>query len=183
MKKVVLLGDSMLARLNRDDDKGWVSLFNELFPKVELLDLSYSGTNISYGLEQASNNTLESGTSVFVMFGTNDAASWKRVPIEEFESTYKKLLDVLVSEKCKITLITPPPVKLEKQAPPGRSNEELNKYSEVVRSLAKKYDVKLIDLYKKITKEMSRADVHSDDGVHLNEVGYRVLLKEMKAVL
>ena len=182
MNTIALLGDSTFARLNREGEEGYFYLLKEFFPLSKIFDLSSGGANVLVGITQVSNKNLKSGTYVFVMFGTNDAASWKKVPIEEFESTYKKLLDVLVSIKCKPILVTLPPVNTKKQAPPGRSNEELEKYSGVVKALAKNYNAKLIDLYKIIIKEMKREDVHCEDGVHLNEVGYRLLLREMKLV-
>jgi lysophospholipase L1-like esterase len=114
------------------------------------------------------------------MFGTNDAASWKQVPIDRYEDTYRKVLDVLVQKELKVVLITPPPVNTAKQSSPGRSNEELNKYACVVHKISKDYDTGLIDLYEIIDNEMKNKDVHSDDGVHLNRVGNTLLLEQMK---
>ena len=181
MESITLIGDSMLARLNRTDEKGFPDLFQKFLPKVDLLDLSRGGTNILFGLEQVSSNEINPESRVFIMFGTNDAASWKQVPINIYEDTYRKVLDILVSKKLKVILITPPPVNKEKQAPPGRSNNELSNYADVVRRLSQGYGVGLIDLHQIIENAMRDGDVHLDDGVHLNQEGNTLFLEQMKS--
>jgi lysophospholipase L1-like esterase len=178
---MTLIGDSMLARLNRTDEKGFKDLFQEFFSNIDLLDLSKGGTNILFGLEQVFNNEINPNSKVFTMFGTNDAASWKQVPIDIYENTYREVLNILVSKNLKVILITPPPVDVEKQTPPGRSNKELIRYANVVRRLSKEYNVGLIDLNEIIGNAMKDQDVHLDDGVHLNQRGNILLLEQMKS--
>ena len=183
MNTLALLGDSTFARLNRVGDNGFLHLFKETFPNIKLLDISSSGANVISGFTQLTNTNLESEIPVFVMFGTNDSASWKKVPIEEFESTYEEIIERILSTNNKIILITPPAVNTKKQTPPGRSNEELKIYSEVVRSLVEKYEIGLIDLNMITSENMKLQDIHCDDGVHMNDAGYRILLKEMRSVM
>lgn len=183
MKKVLLIGDSHLARLNRIEEGDPGRFFKRELPSIEIVDLSSGGANVRDGYEALSEYTLEKEGLAFVMFGTNDAASWKQVPIDEFKSKYSEIVKTLSSKKVKTVVVTPPPVDTDKQTPPGRSNETLNQYSEVVRKVANNSGVVLIDLFTLISIEMKKNDIHLKDGVHLDRDGYKILINEMKKLI
>lgn len=172
MNNIVLLGDSHLTRL--------VSPKRKLAPNLYIQNLTSGGADTNDGLKTIKNEKIIKHSTVFVSFGTNDAASWKKVPLVSYKRNYLKIIMILKQRECKIVLITPPSVNEKKQIPPGRSNKALARYADVVKEIADRNETRLINLFSIISEKMSSIDPHLADGVHLNKIGYSILIKMMK---
>jgi lysophospholipase L1-like esterase len=181
--KLILLGDSHLARENQDGVTGLIPRIRQDFQDIEIMNFTNGGANTVLGLEIVKTLELtEKADAALVMFGTNDAASWKLVPLENFTANYEGVIEKLKRLVKRIILVTPPPVNEKKQIPPGRSNKTIGEYAKAVAALADKQKLAFVDLFSIITDLMKAKDVHMADGVHLNDLGYEAFYKELEAV-
>jgi lysophospholipase L1-like esterase len=184
MKELVLLGDSHLSRHTEDAGEVLAPKFSANFPEIHIVNLAKGGVNSNYALDVLPKSQLPESFISIVLFGTNDAAPWKQVPINIFTENYRKLITYLKNNGCSdLILVTPPPVNIQKQIPPGRSNEVLQNYSEAVKQLAAEYQTKCLDLFSILIDAMKTSDVHFQDGVHLNSQGYDIFFKEIQRLI
>lgn len=180
----ILLGDSHLARVDKDGVAGLIPRLEKALPDLRLVNMARSGANTITGLELLKTEPVSGRADVaLVMFGTNDAASWKEVPLEQYRANLHEMVSGLRDKTGSVILVTPPPVNVEKQAPPGRSNETLAVYSRVVVEEAKAVGVKYLDLFSLLSGIMKEKDIHIADGVHLNDAGYEVFFENLLPLL
>lgn len=129
---------------------------------------------------------------VLIMLGTNDAnpkwcldpnrkTSFDGTPQEEFKANYVKLIEAYKkhNSEVKIFILTTLPVWPDKKPNHptiyGRK-EQLNEWVlPLIKEIATEQKLPLIDVH----KMMKDAHKNSEDGVHLNEKGYRVLAKKI----
>jgi hypothetical protein len=76
--RLVLLGDSHLARVRRDLHR----LRGGGSTEVEIVNAAVGGAFVSDLAEQALEVGLQPGDRVAVSVGTNDAAPWKQIPLD-----------------------------------------------------------------------------------------------------
>ena len=119
---------------------------------------------------------------VSILIGIND--TWRRFdssiisPIEEFEKTYRKLLDQVV-ENTQARLVLCEPFVLD--FPPDRRawRPDLNPRIEVVRQLAAEYSAILVPLDGLFAAACTKAEpaFWADDGVHPTLAGHGLIAK------
>jgi lysophospholipase L1-like esterase len=88
---------------------------------------------------------------------------------------------IKLSRKRKVILMTPNPYYPDDYL----RNIQLFKYVKVVRQVAKKYDVRLVDNYQNFS-EAGRVDVlpsYYKDDLHLNAKGYQLIFNNIKGEL
>ncbi len=177
---ILLLGDSHLSRNSGDAGESLILLFKKSFPDTIIQNLAKGGADTRYGKSILSQHHIILPTLALVLFGTNDAASWKQVPLQEFSENYADIISKLKSDNVSsIILITPPPVNQKKQTPPGRSDTDIHQYAQEVINLANKYQLDCLDLYSLLKSVMIKEDIHYRDGVHLNERGYIIFFNAL----
>ena len=124
---------------------------------------------------------------VSILIGIND--TWRRFdssiisPIEEFEKTYRKLLDQVV-ENTQARLVLCEPFVLD--FPPDRRawRPDLNPRIEVVRQLAAEYSAILVPLDGLFAAACTKAEpaFWADDGVHPTLAGHGLIKAWLEAV-
>lgn len=130
---------------------------------------------------------------VFIYIGVNDV--WHKrsygtgTDPDKFERFYTAIIKKLQAKNIKIVLVTPAVVGERTDA----SNEldgDLNFYSNIVRNLAKKNSLPLVDLRqdfldysKKNNPDNKDSGILTTDRVHLNEKGNQLVADEMWKVL
>jgi lysophospholipase L1-like esterase len=114
------------------------------------------------------------GPSIF-SFGTNDAAPWKQVPLDEFGRNYEQLLRTCAGE---IVVVGPTPVT-EKLAWP-RTNALQRRYSDAAAAVTADVGGAFIDTIELLSDP---EPVLLEDGVHLTDLAYEKLAEAVLAAL
>lgn len=168
--RTVLLGDSHLARIRRD----LAALENNVLNAAE------GGTSSLALLAQAAAVKVRPDDFLVVSVGTNDAAPWKRVALPDFKRALSSCFRLVPTGSC--AYIAPPGV-IESwlTGSADRSNALLDEYRDAGIATCAENGVHVV-----------RADLllgplggtaFTDDGVHLNASGYRVLLPAIAAAI
>ena len=112
---------------------------------------------------------------IFVAYGAMESYEGREgLPV--FEKHMDTLLDTLEATNARIVLVsTIPQENLGPPLPdPQKNNENLELYSHSIRSLAKKRNLWFIDLFAFMETVMEQsASPLTDNGLHLNDAGYR----------
>lgn len=131
--------------------------------------------------------------TVVIWVGVNDV--WHKKTFgtgtdpDKFEKFYNALIKKLQSRNIKVLLCTPAAIG-EKTDHSNELDGDLNKYSSIIRNIAKNNNCGLIDLRKTFLQynlannsENKDRNILTSDGVHLNEKGNRLVAEEMMKAL
>lgn len=199
--KVIFFGDSIteLGVKTRDDSgKGYVLKIDSLCKaegKSALYDFVGAGVsgNKVYDLYlRLEEDVLAKNPDVVVIYiGVNDvwhkATSGTGTDADKFERFYNAILKKLKEKNIRVILCTPAVIG-EKHDMSNQQDGDLNSYSTIIRNIAQKNGVPLVDL-RKIFIDYSKAhnpnnqDRHilTRDRVHLNEKGNQVVAEKLWA--
>src|SRR5687767_4143233 len=154
--KVWLIGDSTMSNkeIKAYPETGWGTPFSFFFDSTVTVDNRAKNgrstrTFIEEGLWKPVVDNLQEGDYVFIQFGHNDEVSTKKSfsTEEEFKNNLARYIIETRSKKATPVLLTP--VARRKFDSTGHIAGTHDIYSEVVRRVAKQYDVPLIDHDKK----------------------------------
>lgn len=161
--RTVFLGDSHLARLRRELRGFPGDVRNEAEGGASSRDLS----------RQAHAVGVRESDVVLLSVGTNDAAPWNDVPVPEFAQS----LSMLVASSA--------PRHWVLVAPPGVVEERLTRRPDRTNAVIDEYRQAAIEVCEGVGGHVVRTDLllaplgakaFTDDGTHLNGVGYRILV-------
>ncbi|WP_439936952.1 SGNH/GDSL hydrolase family protein [Nocardia sp. N13] len=163
MTRVVLLGDSHLARVRRDLPALGPDVCNAAEGGASSLDL----------LAQATRAAVEEDDLVVVSVGTNDAAPWKQVPVTAFAQAVTRCLHSVPARRW--VYVAPPGVDESRLTGPGdRTNAVLDGYRDAAVSACVEAGARVVRTERIIGPLGAGAFV--GDGLHLSGRAYRVLL-------
>jgi isoamyl acetate esterase len=193
-KKVIFFGDSITqAGVNPG---GYIVRVGELATK-ENLAAQYDfvgagiGGNKVYDLyHRLEDDVLSKKPDVVVIYvGVNDV--WHKrtygtgTDPDKFEKFYNALIKKMQAQNIKIILCTPAAIG-ERTDSSNELDGDLNNYSNIIRGIAKKNGLPLIDLRKAFldynvqnNKENKESGILTTDRVHLNEKGNQLFAEEM----
>ena len=194
-KQVVFLGDSITEE-GRTLELGFINLLEESLDseKFNLIGKGISGDKVSDLLVRYENDVLAQNPDiVFIYIGINDV--WhsydvgKGSDIDFYEKGLRKIITDIKKRGAKIILCTPTVigerVTFEDELEVKR-DQELDAFSGVVRNLASEFNTELLDLrtiFKDYIAENNKnneyQDFLTDDGVHLNDAGNKLLSEKM----
>jgi lysophospholipase L1-like esterase len=135
-------------------------------------------------------DVLSKGADIVVIFiGTNDIwhkySKFTGTSLTSFEAFYITIIEKLLSVGMRVVLCTPAVIG-ESPAFSNKEDEEIALYCEVIRNLAIKYGLPVVDLRKafvtyNLTYNLDNKDagVLTTDGVHLNYNGNQLVAEEM----
>ncbi len=191
--KVIFFGDSITELgVKRDRYVGYILKMDSML-KVEKKDDQYElvGSGISankvYDLYlRLEEDVLSKNPDVVVIYvGVNDV--WHKTLLgtgtdaDKFEKFYQAIIKKLVGRNIKVALCTPAVVG-EKNDMSNPLDGDLNRYSNIIRDLAKKNNLPLIDLRKKFqdylkdhNPDNKEKEVLTYDRVHMNDKGNQLL--------
>ena len=204
-KKVVFLGDSITqnAVINSEDFKGFISLLGEnVDQNTELIGKGIGGDKVSDLLTRYRDDVIKLNPDmVFIYIGINDV--WHKydygtgTDIDLYENGLRQIITDLKENGVEIILCTPTVIGENK----GEfilvnqfkdietmeiMNNDLDDYSDVIRKLSREFDTKLLDLRKIFMQYISENNpenkskgVLTTDGVHLNNLGSKLIADEM----
>ena len=194
-KQVVFLGDSITEE-GRTLELGFINLLEESLDseKFNLIGKGISGDKVSDLLVRYENDVLAQNPDiVFIYIGINDV--WhsydvgKGSDIDFYEKGLRKIITDIKKRGAKIILCTPTVigerVTFEDELEVKR-DQELDAFAGVVRNLSSEFNTELLDLrtiFKDYIVENNQnndyQDFLTDDGVHLNDAGNKLIADEM----
>lgn len=159
----VLLGDSHLARIQRD--------LTSLGPGVR--NAARGGASSLALQRQATAAGVGGDDTVVVSVGTNDAAPWKSVPVPEFVRALSAFLHA-VGAGGPIYVAPPGVVESRLTRTVDRTNAVLDEYRTAALAVCEEEGVRVVRADRLVAPLGPSA--FTTDGVHLSGAGYRVLL-------
>lgn len=169
--------------------------YNLYFPdsEVTFINKGISGNRVKDVLNRYEEDIKELHPDfISILIGIND--TWRRyddtkdlTTPEEFETSYRKLLDLIKTDlpDCKIMIMEP----FVLNSLPDRASwrEDLDPKIQVVRKLAKEYAdyyVPLDGILAKVEVERYSCEQLASDGVHPSHIGHGIIAKEyIKALI
>lgn len=194
-KQVVFLGDSITEE-GRTLELGFINLLEESLDseKFNLIGKGISGDKVSDLLVRYEDDVLvQNPDIVFIYIGINDV--WhsydvgKGSDIDFYEKGLRKIITDIKKRGAKIILCTPTVigerVTFEDELEVKR-DQELDAFAGVARNLSSEFNTELLDLrtiFKDYIVENNQnndyQDFLTDDGVHLNDAGNKLIADEM----
>jgi lysophospholipase L1-like esterase len=152
---VYLIGDSTMAdkEVTAYPETGWGMPFHYFFDSTVTVDNRAKNgrstrTFIEEGRWQPILDNLHEGDFVLIQFGHNDEVPTKKSYTTEDQFTANLIKFVTESRSRKATPVLITPVARRKFDSSGKIEETHAVYTQLVKNVAKKYDVPLIDLDK-----------------------------------
>ena len=196
-KKIVFFGDSITNLGARPG--GYITRIVRLLKEA---DIEYSYELVGAGVDgdtvldlhdRVDNDILSQGADIVVIFiGINDVKGKLNgggTNEKEFVTTYEAIIKKLDAAAIKIVICTPTVIG-EKINYTNELDQELETYSQIVRNLASKYELPLVDLRKAFLNYNLIHNVENDDygiltfdKVHLNPEGNQLVAEEIWKVL
>lgn len=203
--KVIFFGDSITELgVKKDRYVGYILKMDSMLKaankqeEYELVGSGISGNKVYDLYLRMEDDVLAKNPDVVVIYvGVNDV--WHKTLLgtgtdaDKFELFYQAIIKKLKARNIKVILCTPAVVG-EKNDMSNTLDGDLNKYSNIIRDLAKKNDLPLVDLRKKFTDYLKannpdnkEKEVLTYDRVHMNNKGNQFIadamwqaLKELK---
>ena len=197
-KRVIFFGDSITQAGVQPG--GYITVLGDLL-KQKGLDNNFElqgagiGGNKVYDLYlRLEDDVLSKKPDIVVIWvGVNDV--WHKSTYgtgtdqDKFEKFYNALIKKIQAANAQVIICTPAAIG-EKTDFTNSQDGDLNQYSQIIRGIAEKNNVKLTDL-RKVFLEYNLANNKTNqpsgtlttDGVHLNEKGNAVVAEEMLKVL
>jgi lysophospholipase L1-like esterase len=168
--RVVLLGDSHLARVRRDLDRIGTDVVNAAVGGACTRDL----------LPQARSAGITADDVLVVSVGSNDAAPWKAVPLDEAVGLADGFLSGV--PRAGLVLLTSPGVDEERLTGANdRTNAVLASYAAALTDRFTAADAVVVDAAALLAPLGS--DAFADDGLHLAGAAYELLLPALAAAV
>ncbi len=191
--KLLMIGDSITdcGRFYDEDDlgDGYVrfvyDVLKEKYPQlgIEVINKGVSGNTVRDLKARWQRDVLDLRPDwLSIMIGINDV--WRQIDnweprqnwisLDEYEQTLDELIGAVAPSLQGLILLTPYVLELD------RSDEmrlKMDRYGNVVREIAKKYDAVFVDTQAAFDEVLQRMDTQelSNDRVHMNAVGHRIL--------
>jgi len=196
-KRVIFFGDSITELgVKRDRYVGYILKMDSILKaekksdQFELIGSGISGNKVYDLYLRMEEDVLSKNPDIVVVYvGVNDV--WHKTLLgtgtdaDKFEKFYQAIIDKLKTRNIKVILCTPAVVG-EKNDMSNPLDGDLNRYSNIIRDLAKKNNLPLIDLRKKFldyenknNPENKEKEVLTYDKVHMNDKGNQMLAEFM----
>ncbi|MGN1181330.1 MAG: GDSL-type esterase/lipase family protein [Suilimivivens sp.] len=205
-KKIACLGDSITAAANLENEENYLQMsypwqLGEILGAKEVVNLGIGGSSIGRYWENAFVDRYqeipEDTDIIIVMGGTNDGFCASETELgsldERKERTFAGDLDELLRKlkedypKAEIVLVTPLSNVLHDMLRRDRDYMlPQSSFVKMMKQLGAEYEVPVIDLYNSnLLNTHDAAVIHSfmPDGVHGNQLGYRILAEHIAAEL
>lgn len=180
MKKLILFGDSLFAQAG----KHRVVMFEDALPGYDVYNCAVGGWNTNDCVKKAPYISKLEADVVVISLGTNDAAPYKQVPIDEFVANIPKILEAF--KESEVIWYLPTPIDQTKSNTFGKviPNEVVKEYHDAAKKVCEESGIKVINSFA-IFKPMLDAGetYHSEDGVHYIDKAYEIIARELSILL
>ena len=192
--RVVFFGDSITqAGVNPG---GYIDRLKKMLPaeQFELMGAGIGGNKIYDLFLRMDDDVLAKQPDVVIVWvGVNDV--WHKASYgtgtdpDKFVKFYEAVIKKLQAANAKVMLCTPAAIG-EKTDFSNQQDGDLNQYSQLIRDLAKRQNIPLIDLRKafldynlKNNPDNKEKGILTTDRVHLNEAGNQLVAEQMQKAL
>lgn len=193
-KKVVFFGDSITEAGVKPG--GYITKIGELAgkEKYDFIGAGIGGNKIYDLYLRHEEDVLSKSPDVVVLYvGVNDV--WHKrtygtgTDADKFERFYTALINKIQAKGAKVVLCTPAVIG-ERTDFSNELDGDLNRYSNLIRNLAQKNSLPLVDLRKAFldynkqnNPENKESGILTTDRVHLNDKGNQLVADEMWKVI
>lgn len=168
---IVLFGDSLLGRFN----KNLINQLEQAIPSSTVYNCAAGGWNSSDGIKRVDYITKLKPDLVVLSFGANDTAPWKeQVPLSTFVHNMEFMVRTFV--KSNVIVLLCPHVSVESPEQTKEFNNNLDVYNEAIKRICDEHHAAYIDSDELLG---NLDDYHEDDGVHLNQTAYDLIIEEI----
>ena len=195
---IVFFGDSITQA--GVGPAGYISVFGKMLTEKGISD-QYQLTGAGIGgnkvydlyLRMEEDVLAKNPNTVVIWVGVNDV--WHKrsfgtgTDADKFEKFYQAIIKKFQAKNIKVLLCTPATIG-EKTDFSNELDGDLNKYSGIIRDIARRNNCDLIDLRKTFLSynlahnpENKEKGILTNDGVHLNEKGNQLVAEEMMKAL
>jgi lysophospholipase L1-like esterase len=195
-QRIVFFGDSITQAGAKPG--GYIMVLGDLLKQKnvqdELIGAGIGGNKVyDLYLRMDDDVLAKNPTTVVVWVGVNDVwhkkTSGTGTDADKFEKFYNALIKKLQAKNIKVYICTPAAIG-EKTDFTNELDGDLNKYAGIIRNIAQKNSVGLIDLRKAFldynlanNPENKDRNILTTDGVHLNEKGNQFVAEQMQKAL
>lgn len=173
---ILLFGDSLLARMN----KKLVVELESLVGDAIVYNCATGGFNTRDALRRVAYLSLLQPDVVIFSLGANDVAPWKTITSKDEYLQNMQTIFEAFKDSRKLVLICPD-VQLNDPVQTDEFNTALHEYSQALQALMNDETFKVVDA-NEVLAPLS-GDYHAEDGLHMNEAAYELLLKQFAAKL
>lgn len=197
-KKVIFFGDSITEAGVKPG--GYIVKIGDLATKdkvadqYEFLGAGIGGNKVYDLYLRLEDDVLSKNPDVVIIYvGVNDV--WHKrsygtgTDADKFERFYSALIKKLQAKNISVALCTPAAIG-ERTDSSNELDGDLNNYSNIIRGLAKKNNLPLVDLRKAFLEynkqfniDNKESGILTTDRVHLNEKGNQLVAEEMWKVI
>ncbi len=188
-KKVVFFGDSITqAGVNPN---GYITMMKDMLQKegntnYDLIGAGVGGNKVYDLYLRLEDDVLSKSPDIVVIYvGVNDvwhkSSSGTGTDADKFEKFYRAIIKKLQAANAKVILVTPATIG-EKKNYVNQQDGDLNKYSNIIKSIGKDANLPVCDLrtlFENYEQEHNTTDVDRGvltiDGVHLNDAGNKLV--------
>lgn len=197
-QRIVFFGDSITQAGVKPG--GYITVLGDLLKQkgiqdqYELLGAGIGGNKVYDLYLRVEDDVLaKAPNTVVIWVGVNDVwhkkTSGTGTDADKFEKFYNALIKKLQAKNIKVLICTPAAIG-ERTDFSNELDGDLNKYANIIRGIAQKNNVPLIDLRKAFldynlanNAENKDRNVLTTDGVHLNEKGNQFVAEQMLKAL
>lgn len=183
----IFFGDNITAGVGDTQKQGWVERLTHetLFNNDSFINQGVNGEHLVLLSKriQAILENIDTSQEISIVFsyGTNDLAKFNGnhlVSLSKFEKTYQAIIDITKSINPKIYLTTILPIGSNTEGIKTeygflRRTEIIEKYNTIIRELAHKNKILLVDWYDDFNLE--KETLLSEDSLHPNTKGHEWL--------
>ncbi len=190
--KVVLFGDSITQAGVRPG--GYITLMQQSLNSHELIGSGIGGNKVYDLYLRMEADVLNKNPDVAVIYvGVNDVwhkqTSQTGTDPDKFISFYSAMIRKMQTSGIKVIVCTPAVIG-ERTDFSNAQDGDLNRYSQIIRDLAKQYNCPLVDLRKEFlaynvanNPENKESGILTTDRVHLNAAGNKLVADLMVKTL
>ena len=157
-----------------------------LYPFVKVSDLEYTTSDLLNNIED--DIYIYNPSSIFIQIGYNDLSSG--VEESKIISNLDEIIEGIKSNRpyAKIYIESLYPISnIDKEDSEEEvtniTNKDINNLNSKIKKMAKSFDITYIDMYTELLEDEELKDNYTDDGINLNEDGYKRVFKVINRIV
>lgn len=149
-----------------------------LYPYVKVSDLEYTTSDLLNNIDN--DIYVYNPSTIFIEIGYNDLKN--EVDENEIISNLEEIIKGIKSNRpyAKVYIESLYPINLDDN---NVTNKDIKSLNSKIKKLTKSLDINYIDMYNELLDEGKLKESYSDDGINLNEDGYKRVYKVINRIV